>query len=253
MKTYLLEEMTWVEIKTALGEGKRTVIIPAASIEQHGPHLAQLADSAIGEASAVDLAERLGNALVAPVIRPGLSSHHMKLSGSLTLRPEIFTGIVEDYVAGYVSHGFENIILISSHGGNFKALDEIAKHLQTKYPDHKIVTGLSLEELTGMINEMEQAEGLQPGACGGHACDYETSVMLYLCPEYVRIDQVVQGFTGELSRELVDRVFREGIHSLSPLGVMGDPTAADANKGKRYFEKVQSALFESVTAKLRAD
>ncbi len=250
MKTYLLEEMTWPEIKTALEEGYHTVIIPTASIEQHGPHLAQLADTAIGEASAVDLAKRLGNALVAPVIRPGLSSHHMALPGSLSLRPEVFTGLVEDYVAGYKSHGFENIVLLSSHGGNFKVLEEIAASLQTKYPKIKIVTGLSLAALLGLLNEMEQVENMQPGACGGHACDYETSVMLFLHSEHVRMDKAEQGYMGKLSQEVVDRVFKEGITAVSPSGIMGDPGSADAMRGSRYFEKVQSALFESVYARL---
>ena len=77
MRTYLLEEMTWPEIKAQMEAGKRTVIIMAASIEQHGPHLAEATDTILGYAEAIDLAERLGNAFVAPVIRPGLSEHHM--------------------------------------------------------------------------------------------------------------------------------------------------------------------------------
>ena len=155
MTGYLLEEMTWTEIKEALGKGYRTVIICAASIEQHGPHLAELTDSAIGEASAVDLAKRLGDALVAPVIRPGLSSHHMELPGSLTLRPEVFIGIMEDYVAAYKAHGFEKIVLLSSHGGNFKILEEIAANLRFKYPELKIVTGLPLSKMLELLKKME--------------------------------------------------------------------------------------------------
>ncbi|MGM0688106.1 MAG: creatininase family protein [Bacillota bacterium] len=248
MNRYLLEEMTWTEIKEALGKGYRTVIICTASIEQHGPHLAELTDSAIGEASAVDLAKRLGDALVAPVIRPGLSSHHMKLPGSLTLRPEVFTGLVEDYVTAYKAHGFEKIVLLSSHGGNFKILEEIAANLRLKYPELKIATGLPLSKMLELLKKMEGSENLQPGACGGHACDYETSVMLHLYPEHVRMNQAEAGYVGSLSGVLVDRVFEEGITAISTIGVMGDPSSADALRGSRFFEIVQAALYESVLA-----
>jgi len=123
MDTLLLEEMTWPEIRTALQNGMRTVVVCAASIEQHGPHLAERTDTTLGYAEAEALARRLGNALVAPVIRPGLSAHHMVLPGTVTLRPEVFRGVVEDYISSYVRHGFTTIVLISSHGGNFDAVE----------------------------------------------------------------------------------------------------------------------------------
>lgn len=250
MNRYLLEQMTWPEVKAALEEGCRTVIISTGSIEQHGPHLAQLADSAIAEASALDLAKRLGKALVAPVIRPGLSTHHMALPGSLTLRPEIFAGLVEDYVSSYQAHGFENFVLISSHGGNFGALEKIAVDLSIKYPHLKIVTGLPLDVMLEMLKKMETEENLAPGTCGGHACDYETSVMLYLYPQHVRIDKAEKGYTGKLDQNVLNHMFKTGITAVSTLGVMGDPTGAEAERGARYFNKVQSALYEAVRAGL---
>ncbi len=66
----LMEEMTWPEIKRAMQTGKNTVILVAASIEQHGPHLPTATDTIIGYALAEAVAKKLGIALVAPVIRP---------------------------------------------------------------------------------------------------------------------------------------------------------------------------------------
>ncbi|MFY9189221.1 MAG: creatininase family protein [bacterium] len=250
MKTYLLEEMTWPEIREAMETGYRTVIIAAASIEQHGPHLALLTDSAIGQASAVDLAKRLGNALVAPVIRPGLSSHHLSLPGTLSLRPEVFTGLVEDYVISYVKHGFENIILFSSHGGNFDALEKMAADLQEKYPQVRIVTGISLDAFMQLLAKIEKNEGVLSGTCGGHACDFETSVMLFLHDTHVRMEKAQQGYVGKPSPQVLDRFFKEGVTAVSPIGVMGDPSGADVNRGRRYFEELQKLLTETVSAKL---
>ncbi len=235
MNTYLLEEMTWTEIKDAMAQGVDTVIICAASIEQHGPALPEMTDTVLGYANAVDLAKRLGNALAAPVIRPGLSKHHMSFPGSVTLRPEVFKGIVEDYIAAYVHHGFRKIILISSHGGNFNVLEEIAAEQAEKYPDICIITGCSLDELDAALAEAEKKEGLPTGACGGHACDFETSTMMSLCEEYVRKDKLQAGYVGALTGELLQRFFEQGVNSVSEIGVMGDPTGADAERGKRYF------------------
>ena len=246
MKTYLLEEMTWPEIKEAMENGVDTVIIYAASIEQHGPALPEMTDTTLGYMSAVDLAERIGNALVAPVIRPGLSKHHLGFPGSITLRPEIFKGIVEDYIASYVHHGFKRIILCSSHGGNYNALEEITAEQVKKYPGICIVSGCSLDQLDASLADAEAKEGLPVGTCGGHACDWETSVMMSLNEDYVRKDRLQAGYVGALTGELLQRFFEKGVRSVSQIGVMGDPTGADAERGKRYFKYLQDVEEEAV-------
>ncbi len=250
MRTYLMENMTWPEIKDAVERGVNTVIVAAGSIEQHGPHLAQSTDTLLGYASSIDLAQRLGKTLVAPVIRPGLSSHHMALPGSLTLRPEVFAGLVEDYVHSYIHHGFQNIVLISAHGGNFHALEEIAEELQEKNPDVNIVTGASLSMVQKALGQMEQEENVPQGACGGHACDFETSVMLYFHEEHVRLDNVEKGFTGKLTPGLLKKLFQKGFTEISGNGILGDPRAAEAERGKRYFEKLQQVHMEAILEKL---
>lgn len=158
MDTLLLENMTWKEIDIAKKNGYDSVIIFAASVEQHGPALPEITDTVLGYAEAVDLAKRLGNTLVAPVIRPGLSKHHLGFPGSLTLRPEVFKGIVEDYIASYVHHGFRRIILSSSHGGNFAAMAEVAAEQEKVYPDVCIIPGGSLEALDNLLIEMDRLE-----------------------------------------------------------------------------------------------
>lgn len=250
MHTCLLEEMTWPEIKDAIETGMKTVIIYAGSIEQHGEHLAEATDTVLAYAEAADLAERLGNALVAPVIRPGLSDHHMAMPGSITLRPEVFSGIVEDYIAAYVRHGFDTIILGSAHGGNFTALSEIAQNEAKKYPEVTIITGYEIFDLANVLMKMEQEEGLEQGACGGHACDYETSAMLMLKPDYVRMNKVKRGYVGPVTMELVREMFLKGIRAVSEIGVMGDPTKADAARGARYFNAQQELQEQVVRKKL---
>ena len=226
MKTYLLEEMTWPEIQAAMKNGCDTVVIYAASIEQHGPALPEMTDTILGYAAASDLAKRLGNALAAPLIRPGLSAHHMCFPGSITLRPET--------------------VLASSHGGNFRALEEIAQQQSEQYPHVRIVCGCSLEELDAALAEVEVLEGLPVGTCGGHACDWETSVMMMLNEDYVRREKLQRGHVGALTEALLHRFFEDGVMSVSEIGVMGDPTGADAARGIRYFQYMQDMQEKAV-------
>ncbi|HWQ50198.1 MAG TPA: creatininase family protein [Terriglobales bacterium] len=250
MKKILIDEMSWPEVKAALDSGCDTVIICAASSEQHGPHMAESTDAVIGAAQSEALAHRLGYALVAPIVRPGLSDHHMALPGSITLRPETFKMLLEDYVSAFVRHGFKNIVLLSSHGGNFAAVAKLAEELDRKYAAVKVVSGIPIEALVGLLVEQEEAAGLPKATCGGHACAWETSVMLHLRPDLVNMDMAAQGFIGKVDKALTDRLFREGIVAMSPTGIIGDARYASADLGKLFFNGLVDILEADVRRKL---
>lgn len=250
MDKLLLEEMSWMEIRDAMNKGMKTVIIFTASVEQHGPHMAEITDTVLGYQSALDLAKRLGNALVAPVIRPGLSEHHMGLPGSITLRPEVFTGIVEDYISAYVRHGFETIIVASSHGGNFKAVEQIVADQSRKYPNVKIISGFALSDLMALIEALEKEEGLPPGACGGHACAWETSEMLLFEPEMVNMEKAVCGFLGKVTNDVLQKFFDHGVLAVTETGILGDARAANRERGARYFKALQDKQEAVIREKL---
>ena len=175
----------------------------------------------------------------------------MCFPGSITLRPETFRAVVEDYISAYVHHGFRTIVLASSHGGNFRALEEIAQQQSEQYPHVRIVCGCSLEELDAALAEVEALEGLPVGTCGGHACDWETSVMMMLNEDYVRREKLQRGHVGALTEELLHRFFEDGVMSVSEIGVMGDPTGADAARGIRYFQYMQDMQEKAVRKHLK--
>lgn len=239
MQTLLLEQMTWPEIQEALRKGMKTVIIYGGAVEQHGPHLPEITDTARAYAEAEDLAQRLGNALVAPVVRPGISVPHMTLPGSISLRPEVFKGIVEDYIAAYVRHGFTQVVLASTHGGNMPALLQVLEESRVKYPQVRFAMGYTMKEVGPVIAACEQEEGLPRGTCGSHACDFETSLMLLKTPELVHMDRAEPGWVGELTPELVQKMEQEGINSVAHNGVLGNPTGASPQRGAKYFKAMQ--------------
>ena len=250
MSSVFMEEMTWAEIQEAMEQGVDTVIVCAASHEQHGPHMAESTDYMIGRSQYGEVARRMG-ALVAPIIRPGLSPHHMSLPGSLTLRPEVFRGIVEDYVDGYVRHGFKKIVLGSSHGGNFGTMDQMAQELDAKYPEVKIVSALSLADFTQTCSDADEMFGLEKGACGAHACCFETSIMLYIAPELVKMDRVVRGYMSTDTAEGAKKLLEGGVKALTPTGILGDPTCATAEMGKAYLEMLVDRTCQAIEAKLK--
>lgn len=237
-RDYQIKYMSWPQIKNKIDSGYDTVIIVLASTEQHGLHLAECTDEIIGLGLACGLAERLKNALVAPPIIPGLSEHHLALPGSLSLREEVFRGIAKDYVDCYIRHGFKKFIFISSHGGNMQETKSIVEELQSAYPDKLFKNTLSLEFLMKLFSSFEKQYNMPVGSCGGHACAFETSVMLYLEPELVNMEEARAGFVGTPDKEFLDNMFKYGIVGVSEIGVIGDPTVANAELGEKFFNAV---------------
>ena len=251
MRTLLLEQLTWTEIKAAIESGLKTVVIYAGAVEQHGPHLAESTDTTRAYAEAVDLAERLGNALVAPVIRPGVSVPHMTLPGSISLRPEVFKGIVEDYISAYIRHGFDRIVLASTHGGNMPTLLQVLAESREKYPAVQFAMGYTMKEIGPVIVACEQEEGLPRGTCGSHSCDFETSLMLLKNPELVHMEWAEKGWIGTLTPQLMEQMEQHGIDSVSSNGILGDPTGATAQRGAKYFRAMQDLQESLIRAQLK--
>jgi creatinine amidohydrolase len=239
-----LRYMTWPEIKEKLETGYDTIIISLGATEQHGPHLPECTDETIGLGLSCGLAERLGNTLVAPTIVPGLSEHHMVLPGSLTLRPETFKMVVEDYVKSYYRHGFRKFIFIASHGGNMDTTIRLLEELRETYRDVRFYNALTLDRLLKILYMVEKEMGMPAGSCGGHACAFETSLMLYLNPKHVKMDKAAPGYVGPPTRELVETMFKHGVVGISEIGVLGDPTYATRELGEKFFDAAIDSMID---------
>jgi creatinine amidohydrolase len=116
--------MTWHEVRDALAAGTRTVVFAVGSTEQHGPHMPLCVDTILGAALSAAVAGALGNALTAPPIHVGQSSIHMDFAGSVTLKAETVQDLIAAYCRSFAHHGFERIVVLPSHGGNFAPTDK---------------------------------------------------------------------------------------------------------------------------------
>src|SRR6201994_2659724 len=112
------------------------VILPVASLEQHGPHLPVEVDSRRGETVAARTATKMlakdQAVLVLPVLWTGLSEHHMSFGGTVTLDNATFATLVEGVVRSVLRHGFRRVVLLNAHGGNENALRSIVDDLMPK-------------------------------------------------------------------------------------------------------------------------
>ncbi|HEY65704.1 MAG TPA: creatininase family protein [Caldilineae bacterium] len=249
----LMERMSWREIEEAIAGGKTTVILAVASIEQHGPHLPTGTDTYLGYALAEGIAHELGNALVAPVMRPGLSEHHLDFPGTVTLTQGTFMKVLEEYCISLAGHGFKDIVLISSHGGNSDTmvalLPRIAKALKDRCQVHMVIP--NIREQPAEIEEIYREYGISRAQAGVHSGFAETSMMLALHPELVDMDKAEEGRADEAFYH-PDRIkysqiesFVYGVRSQSPNGILGDARSARPEAGRRLLDaRIKQAVEE---------
>ncbi len=256
-QTVLMEEMTWQEIKYAVEEGKKTAIVVAASIEQHGPHLPTATDTIIGYALAEAVAKKLGTALVAPVLRPALSRHHIDFPGSITLRMQTFVNMLEEVCFSLKAHGFQNLVVFASHGGNTDALKAFTPSIAKKLgPEILLLFVHGLEKNIKSMQEFLARKGITPPKAGVHAGFSETSIMLMLRPDLVNMEKAVPGLTDEAfyrPENIMNskiKSFIHGIRSQSKNGILGDPTGANAEIGKEIFENKVNDIVVEITNNL---
>ena len=135
----LLEELTWTEVRDAVGAGKTTIIIPVGGTEQNGPHMALGKHNARVKALSQDVARNLGDALVAPVIAyvpEGAitpPTAHMRYPGTITTPDDAFQKVLEWAARSFRQHGFRNIVLLGDHGSTQAGQKAVAARLNREW------------------------------------------------------------------------------------------------------------------------
>jgi creatinine amidohydrolase len=243
-----LERLRSPVIRDLIDGGWKTVLFACGAVEQHGPHLPLFVDAEFGSRLALEVARRLGRVLVAPTIHVGCSGHHMSFRGTISLRPQTFEAIVTDYVTSLARHGFERILILPTHGGNFAPLAEMTVRLQEASGESVVTCYTDLLGLIKLLRDETEAEFGLGDRVGGHADVAETSIMLSLHPELVRLDLAEAGFQAELSHDVVARIFQNGFHSVTPNGILGDARGATERLGRRLI----TAAAAEVTAFFRS-
>lgn len=242
------DQLTFWEIESL--DKRIPVILPIAATEQHGAHLPLATDRMIGEhfARQIHLKEP-DQVLILPAVAVGCSDHHMDFSGTLTLSHQAFMQQVKKIIQSVIHHGFTNIILLNSHGGNQGVGQVLVENIGYKYPDCEVVMiswwQIAREELLKIT---------ETGFGGvGHAGEFETSLMMLIAPDLVRKDRIAKGENQEgYTWSKADLLHAPGallyrtMKELTPNGVYGDPRAASVDKGERITKVVVENLLRVI-------
>ncbi len=243
------DQLTSVQL--AALDKQTPVLLNIAAIEQHGAHLPVATDRMIGEYFSGLLNKEIADkVLILPVVAVGCSDHHMGFCGTLTLSHATFSAAVKEIIQSVLNHGFYNIILLNSHGGNQGIMQVIIEQLGFANPDAHIL-GASWWNVAK--EELLKITETGPGGTG-HACEFETSLMKVIAPHLVQESLIKPGANvpafpsveGDLLSGPKISFYRT-MKELTPNGVYGDPTKSSAEKGVRIGECVTAALKQLVS------
>ena len=199
--------MTLADATSPDTAGAGLVLVPVGSIEQHGPHLPLDTDTTIAVAVADRVASELPGSWVAPAVSYGSSGEHQSFSGTASVGTEALTHQLVELVRSLRTWA-SRVVIVNAHGGNVTALK-------------------ASDELEWVPCATEDVDL--------HAGYTETSLMLHLRPESVRLDRAEVGNTQPLS-QILPVMMTGGIAAVSPNGVLGDPTEASADEGERVLK-----------------
>lgn len=197
------------------------LLVPLGATEQHGPHLPLDTDTRIATAWAQALAGRLGSpTLVAPALPYGSSGEHQSFPGTLSIGQTVLHSLILELVRS-AAEAFRRVVLVCGHGGNAVAVAGAVR--QATDEGHA---------LSALFPHWPDDSHFVVDA---HAGRTETSLMLYLAPETVRLDAAAPGNTNTLSH-LLPALRSGGVAAVSANGVLGDPTGANAREGYLLFD-----------------
>lgn len=201
LNTVWIEEMTWMEVRDALRDGKTTAIVSTGGIEQNGPYLATGKHNYVLAGACEGIARKLGNALCAPILKlvpegafEPEKTGHMRYPGTLSLREETFRAVLNDVGRSLAAHGFTDVVFIGDSGGNQGGMEAVATALNGRWADggaraHYVPEFYRYRE----VHEwMEQELGIRETDNDGFHDDFViTAIMMAEDPETVRHAQRV--------------------------------------------------------------
>ncbi len=237
----LLEELGWPDVARYLGRDDRLMLV-VGSTEQHGRHLTFASDVWQPWEIACRLSDRTG-VLLAPPLNYGMSLHHLGFPGSLSLRPHTLSSVIIDLLESAYEHGFRRILILNGHGGNIAAiLTALAEALNELHGlQVRLENWWQLPEVRAILDEAF------PGKPGGHSDAGETSTVMAIRPDVVRLERAEYSPDAPDPGFLTRQVFSEHF----PHGVIGaDPRQASAEVGERALAAAVQA-YEKVLRKWR--
>jgi len=243
----MVNEVEWArltgpEIRAVAARPDALAVLPIGSLEQHGPHLPVITDTASASAAAIRAA-RLVSAdipvLVLPGLWTGMSEHHLPFGGTISLNFSELQGVLRGVVRSLRAISFARLLIVNGHGGNVEPLAVICRELEHEY-------GLPVIACTPWyLTRARVSEIAETAETPAHACEGETSVMMAIAADLVRADRfedAVQQRPEPVAKYDGFSRFWSFSERAPVTGVRGDPRPATAEKGERFLDIHAEAL-----------
>ncbi len=243
--------LSWTDIRAMPDKENVVLIQPVGAIEQHGPHLPLIVDAAIGVAVLGKALAKLDSSIPAyalPSLYYGKSNEHWHFPGTITISAQTLLATLTEVAESVYRAGFRKLVLMNSHGGQPQVMEIAARDLHVKYDDF-LVFPLFTWRVPNIAGELLTPKEKQLGI---HAGDAETSVMLSILPEQVKMEAAVKEYPTGLPEDSLLTMegklpFAWTTRDLSQSGVLGDPTVATKEKGDRILESVADGWVRVLT------
>jgi creatinine amidohydrolase len=239
-------DMTWPALRE-VPRDSTVVMAPIAACEQHSRHLPTFTDTLLVTAVAEGVEQRLPRqVLLLPTLWLGASAHHLRFGATLSAEVDTHVTMLCDLVRPLLVDGHQRLLVLNGHGGNIDTMQMALRRLQPSFQNRLLTAGsywdLAAKELA------ELAEG--PRKQMGHACEFETSMVLALRPDLVRRDEIKDDPPpAELA--LRGLYVCEDMKQRTHHGAVGYPERASAEKGKRFLNAAIDRTAEVVQALLQ--
>jgi creatinine amidohydrolase len=242
--------LSWIDIQAMPNKENVVLIQPVGAIEQHGPHLPLIVDAAIGVAVLGKALEKLDPTIPAyalPTLYYGKSNEHWHFPGTITLSAETLLATIVEIGESIYRAGFRKLVLMNSHGGQPQVMEIAARDLHINYSDFLVFPLFTwrVPHITGeLLLPQEKRLGI-------HAGDAETSIMLSILPNQVKMEKAVAEYPPQQPEDSLLSIegklsFAWATRDLSKSGVVGDPTTATKEKGDRILESVSDGWVQVI-------
>lgn len=222
----------------AIDRERTLVIIPIAAVEQHGPHMPTGTDYILCEAVAAAVEKQMPEQiLLTPTVWLGASAHHLRLGSTLDSALDTYIATLCDIARSLLDDGYRRLLFLNGHGGNIDPMRVALREIQPGYPESLLAAGCYWSVADQLIRET--LEGAHKYV--GHACEFETSMMLHVRPELVIREKIADA--GTLVTDALQGVFlSRDMCQRTKVGYTGRPDLASSAKGERLIHGIVERL-----------
>lgn len=253
--TWRYDRLSWPQMNEALARRPQPVVaIPFGAVEDHGAHLPLSTDNDILELILAEAGRRAeGDLLVTPTIPFGLDEHHMDFPGTISVDMETCLAYVSQVAISVARHGFTHIFIVNGHGSNHAICDLAARKCVLATGVICASTTVNAAVSPALVADVLDANRRGGWGSVGHACEYETAMMLVAQPDYVDMTQARRDIGQHKLKyfnwdypEPSAYAWQDWWSRFSEEGVCGDAAAATRELGELMFETTVTRFVEMV-------